>query len=48
MQIHNNYFNELEDFGRYVFLLGISFVEAYIFFNYSINCRIAPIITEKI
>ncbi|MGG0658683.1 hypothetical protein [Rummeliibacillus pycnus] len=25
------YFNELEDFGRYVFVLGISFVEAFIY-----------------
>ena len=31
VQIQNYYFNELEDFGRYVFLLLISFVEAFLY-----------------
>jgi hypothetical protein len=31
VQIQNYYFNELEDFGRYVWLLGVSFVEAFIY-----------------
>lgn len=30
-QIQNYYFDELEDFGRYVWLLGVSFVEAFIY-----------------
>ncbi len=30
-QIQNYYFNELEDFGRYVFFLAISFAEAFIY-----------------
>ena len=29
-QIQNYYFDELEDFGRYVWLLGFSFVESFI------------------
>ncbi|MBQ0139380.1 MAG: hypothetical protein KBT36_08795 [Kurthia sp.] len=31
IQIQNYYFNELEDFGRYVFFLGLSFVEAFVY-----------------
>ncbi|MEG0472721.1 MAG: hypothetical protein RR588_10340 [Solibacillus sp.] len=31
VQIQNYYFNELEDFGRYVWILGVSFVEAFIY-----------------
>ena len=31
VQIQNYYFNELEDFGRYVFLLGLSFAEAFLY-----------------
>lgn len=31
VQIQNYYFNELEDFGRYVFFLGLSFVEAFFY-----------------
>lgn len=31
VQIQNYYFNELEDFGRYVFYLGVSFVESFIY-----------------
>lgn len=31
VQIQNYYFNELEDFGRYVFYLGLSFVEAFLY-----------------
>lgn len=31
VQIQNYYFNELEDFGRYVFFLGLSFVEAFLY-----------------
>ena len=30
-QIQKYYFNELEDFGRYVFVLAISFIEAFIY-----------------
>lgn len=31
VQIQNYYFTELEDFGRYVFFLGLSFVEAFLY-----------------
>ena len=31
VQIQNYYFNELEDFGMYVFFLVISFVEAFLY-----------------
>lgn len=31
VQIQNYYFNELEDFGRYVFFLGLSFVEVFFY-----------------
>ena len=31
VQIQNYYFNELEDFGRYVFFLGLSFIEAFFY-----------------
>ena len=31
VQIQNYYFNELEDFGRYVFFIGLSFVEAFFY-----------------
>lgn len=31
LQIQNYYFNELEDFGRYVFFLGLSFAEAVLY-----------------
>ena len=31
VQIQNYYFNELEDFGRYVFYLGLSFAEAFLY-----------------
>ena len=31
VQIQNYYFNELEDFGRYVFFVGLSFVEAFFY-----------------
>lgn len=31
VQIQNYYFNELEDFGRYVFFLGLSFAEAFVY-----------------
>lgn len=30
-QIQNFYFNELEDFGRYVMVLATSFIEAFIY-----------------
>jgi len=30
-QIQKYYFNELEDFGRYLFVLAISFIEAFIY-----------------
>ncbi|MGE7112124.1 hypothetical protein [Lysinibacillus sp. NPDC047702] len=30
-QIQKYYFNELEDFGRYVFVLAISFIKAFIY-----------------
>lgn len=30
-QIQKYYFNELEDFGRYVLVLAISFIEAFIY-----------------
>lgn len=30
-QIQKYYFEELEDFGRYVFVLAISFIEAFIY-----------------
>ena len=31
VQIQNYYFNDLEDFGRYVFYLGLSFAEAFLY-----------------
>lgn len=31
VQIQNYFFNELEDFGRYVFFLGFSFVEVFFY-----------------
>lgn len=31
VQIQNYYFNELEDFGRYVFFIGLSFAEAFLY-----------------
>jgi uncharacterized protein with ParB-like and HNH nuclease domain len=31
VQIQHYYFNELEDFGRYVFFLGLSFAEAFLY-----------------
>lgn len=30
-QIQNSHFNELEDFGSYVFYLGLSFAEAFLY-----------------
>ena len=31
VQIQHYYFNELENFGRYVFFVGLSFVEAFLY-----------------
>ena len=31
VQIQNYYFNELEDFGRYVFFIALSFAEAFLY-----------------
>ena len=44
-QVQYFYFNEIEDFGRYVFILVISFVEAFI---YVLVIRLVVFLFQKV